>query len=60
LEKGRNNLAYYLGSDVDIYQIKALATMGGRGRADAATLTNVLNPLKEIRDIMIVVNGNSA
>lgn len=60
LEKGRNNLAYYLGSDVDIYQIKALATMGGQGRADAATLTNVLNPLKEIRDIMIVVNGNSA
>lgn len=58
LEKGRNNLAYYLGADVDKYQVKALATMGGRGRADVAVLTNVLNPLKEIKEIMIKININ--
>lgn len=58
LEKGRNNLAYYLGADVDKYQVKALATMGGRGRADVAVLTNVLNPLKEIKKIMTRISVN--
>lgn len=53
LEKGRNNLAYYLGADINtgqggLWQVKALSVYGSRGRADVATLTNVLTPLKEI------------
>ena len=55
LEKGRNNLAYYLGADVDNFQVKALTTYGKTGRADIATLSNVINPLKELADI--ILNG---
>lgn len=57
LEKGRNNLAYYLGADVGNYQVKALSTYGKVGRADIATLSNVINPLKELRTI--ITNGSS-
>jgi hypothetical protein len=32
--------------------------MGGRGRADVATLTNVLNPLKEIKKIILKIGSN--
>jgi hypothetical protein len=32
--------------------VKALSTYGSRGRADIATLTNVLNPLREIRNFL--------
>ena len=53
LEKGRNNLAYYLGADVDNFQVKALTTYGKTGRADIATLSNVINPLKELADIIL-------
>jgi hypothetical protein len=64
LEKGRNNLAYYLGADINagsagLWQIKALSTYGSRGRADVATLTNVLTPLKAIQAMLanIGING---
>lgn len=67
LEKGRNNLAYYLGADIDagsagLWQIKALSTYGSRGRADVATLTNVLTPLRAIQNMLanIGVNGKQA
>ena len=53
LEKGRNNLAYYLGADVGNFQVKALTTYGKTGRADIATLSNVINPLKELADIIL-------
>lgn len=56
LEKGRNNLAYYLGPDVtgggQLWQVKALSTYSSTGRADIATLTNVLNPLKTISEYL--------
>lgn len=58
LEKGRNNLAYYLGADVDKYQIKTLSTLGSRGRADVALLTNVLNPLNQIKKKIVEFNTN--
>ena len=53
LEKGRNNLAYYLGADVDNFQVKTLSTYGKIGRADIATLSNVINPLQELADIIL-------
>lgn len=52
LQKGRNNLAYYLGGDVGDYQVKALSAYGKTGRADVATLSNVLNPLRELRMLL--------
>ena len=58
LEKGRNNLAYYLGADVDKYQIKTLSTLGSIGRADVALLTNVLNPLTQIKEKIVEFNTN--
>lgn len=58
LEKGRNNLAYYLGADVDKYQIKTLSTLGSKGRADVALLTNVLNPLNQIKKKIVEFNTN--
>lgn len=58
LEKGRNNLAYYLGADVDKYQIKTLSTLGSVGGADVALLTNVLNPLNQIREKIVEFNTN--
>ena len=59
LEKGRNNLAYYLGADVDDkYQVKTLSTLGSIGRADVALLTNVLNPLNQIKEKIVEFNTN--
>ena len=57
LEKGRNNLAYYLGGDivddnVD-YQVKTLSTYGTVGRFDVATFSNVINPLRRILNILL-------
>lgn len=56
LEKGRNNLAYYLGPDVtgggQLWQVKALSTYSSTGRADIATLTNVLHPLQSISEYL--------
>ena len=56
LEKGRNNLDYYFGGDINVsgvdYQVKSLSFYGKTGRADAATLTNVLNPLIQIRELL--------
>ena len=62
LEKGRNNLAYYLGADVNassLWQVKALSVHGSTGRADVATLTNVLNPLKEISSFLGRLTGGA-
>lgn len=68
LEKSTNVLKYYKGPDVvgksengsqDLMQVKALSLLGKSnesksaiGRFDVATLTNVLNPLTEIRNMM--------
>lgn len=62
LEKGRNNLAYYLGADVNassLWQVKALSVHGSTGRADVATLTNVLNPLREISSFLGTLTGGA-
>lgn len=62
LEKGRNNLAYYLGADINassLWQVKALSVHGSTGRADVATLTNVLNPLKEISSFLGTLTGGA-
>lgn len=56
LEKGMNNLEYYFGGDIQTagidYQVKTLSFYGSTGRADAATLSNVLHPLRELREIL--------
>lgn len=54
LEKSRNDLAYYYGPDIENQnlQIKGLSTQGSTGRFDIATLSNVLTPLKQIRDLL--------
>lgn len=57
LEKGRNNLAYYLGGDITDngvdYQVKTLSTYGKVGRFDVATLSNVITPLKQILSLIL-------
>jgi hypothetical protein len=57
LEKGRNNLAYYLGGDITDngvdYQVKTLSAYGKVGRFDVATLSNVITPLKQILSLML-------
>jgi hypothetical protein len=67
LVKGRNNLAYYLGGDIEVketieeenffryYQLKVLSSFGEQkygGRADIANYSNVLNPLYSIKDFL--------
>lgn len=57
LQQGRNNLAYYKGPDVkarsgELWQVKTLSFYESIGRADIATLRNVLNPLIKIREIL--------
>lgn len=60
LEKGRNNLAYYYGGDINYNvngqkyseQIKGMTSYTKRSRIDVATLSNVLTPLKMIRSTM--------
>lgn len=57
LEKGRNNLAYYLGGDITDsgvdYQVKTLSAYGKVGRFDVATLSNVITPLKQVLSLML-------
>lgn len=65
LEKSRNNLAYYYGGDVNAtngesWQIKALSLFGERGRADLATLSNIINPLKEISQTLHSLGTNTS
>lgn len=73
LEKSTNVLKYYKGPDVvgksengsqDLMQVKALSLLGKSnesqsaiGRFDVATLTNVLNPLTEIRKMIDTVES---
>jgi hypothetical protein len=58
LEKGRNNLAYYKGGDVEYLdsngkiiseQIKSLTSFTSTSRFDVATLSNVLTPLTHLQ-----------
>ena len=60
LQEGRNNLAYYKGPDIPYVddfgnkkneQIKSLTAYTSKGRFDVATLSNVLNPLKDLKSI---------
>jgi hypothetical protein len=57
LEEGYNNLAYYLGSDLninnDLFSLKTFSAFKSKGRADIANLSNILVPLREIRNIII-------
>ena len=57
LEKGRNNLAYYLGGDITDngvdYQVKTLSAYGKAGRFDVATLSNVITPLKQLLSLLL-------
>lgn len=63
LEKGKNNLAYYKGPDVEtadkLFQVKTLSVYGSSqkegasGRFDVAKLSNVLTPLLQIQGILM-------
>lgn len=73
LEKGINNLAYYLGGDIEkneiidgkeittYYQVKVLSAFSDQrhgGRVDIARYSNVLNPLRQIRnDLALLTDG---
>ena len=57
LEKGRNNLPYYYGGDVEYgsgysEQIKGMTGFTSKSRFDVATLSNVLTPLQSIKQTL--------
>lgn len=67
LEKGRNNLAYYKGGDVEYIdsngkkiseQIKSLTSFTSKSRFDVATLSNVLTPLTNLQTIFTNYQSN--
>ena len=63
LEKGKNNLAYYRGPDIEtadkLFQVKTLSVYGSSqkegasGRFDVAKLSNVLTPLLKIQEVLM-------